>query len=124
MVSPPSKTTTPTPHTPGLSLVKTAVITKDTNDDGLADVGDEVTFGFHIANGGDVTLSGIAVDDQLVAPAGPEVSVTCPSTTLAPGADMDCTSSAYVVTQADVDAGSVDNSATASGTPPHGPRRS
>ena len=122
VVSPPSTTTTPTPNpAPGLSLVKSAAITDDANDDGKAGVGDEVTFTFHVENTGNVTLSGITVADQLVAPAGPAVSVTCPVTTLAPGAQMDCTSSAYVVTQADVDAGSVDNRATASGTPPTGP---
>lgn len=105
----------------GLTLLKTAAITKDANDDGLAGVGDEITFTFHVENSGTVAMTGVSVTDQLVAPAGPAVTVTCPSTSLAPGADMDCTSSAYVVTQADVDAGSVDNAATASGTPPTGP---
>ena len=119
VVTPPSTTTTPTPTpAPGLALVKTAAITDDANDDDKAGVGDEITFTFHVENTGNVTLTGITVADQLVAPAAPAVSVTCPGTTLAPGAEMDCTSSAYVVTQADVDAGSVDNSATASGTPP------
>ena len=102
-------------------MLKTAAISTDANHDGLAGVGDQVTFTFHIENTGNVTMTGISVDDQLVAPAGPAVSVTCPSTTLAPGADMDCTSSAYAVTQADVDAESVQNSATASGNRPQGP---
>ena len=121
VVTPPSTTTTETPSSPGLSLVKTAAITKDANTDGLAGVGDEVTFTFTIHNSGAVTLHDVSVDDQLVAPAGPAVTVTCPSTTVAPGADLVCTSSVYVVTQADVDAESVRNSATASGTPPTGP---
>ena len=106
---------TQTPVT-GLTLLKSASITKDTNNDGLAGVGDQITFTFHVQNTGNVTLTGVWVADQLVAPAGPSVAVTCPSSTLAPGAAMDCTSSVYVVTQADVDAGSIDNSATASGT--------
>ncbi|QGN58973.1 DUF11 domain-containing protein [Nostocoides sp. HKS02] len=121
VTTPPSTTTTPTPTTTGLSLTKSAVLTTDANNDGKAGVGDVITFSFVVQNAGDVTISGIAVADQLVAPAGPAVSVTCPGTTLAPAASMTCTSSPYTVTQADVDAGSVANSATASGTPPTGP---
>lgn len=119
VVTDPSETTTPTPpRTPGLSLVKSAEITKDANDDRLAGVGDEITFGFTIRNTGNVTLTNVSVKDELVAPAAPAVSVTCPSAALLPGATMVCTSSAYLVTQADVDKGSVANIATASGTPP------
>ena len=121
VVTPPSTTTTPTPTTPGLTLVKSAAITEDANGDDLAGVGDEITFTFTVHNAGQVTLHDVSVADQLVAPAGPAVTVTCPAGDLAPGADLVCTSSVYVVTQADVDAGSVRNSATASGTPPTGP---
>ena len=85
VVTPPSTTTTPTPTpAPGLTLVKTAVITDDANSDDKAGVGDEITFTFTMENTGNVTLSDVDVDDQLVAPAGPEVAVICPSTTLAP----------------------------------------
>ncbi len=120
VVSDPSDTTTPTPSAAVVGLVKTAALSLDRDGDGRAGVGDEITFGFTVTNTGAVTLHDVAVDDQLVAPAGPAVSVTCPGTTLAPGASMTCTSSRYVVTQADVDHGSVANSATASGTPPTG----
>src|SRR6478609_5178912 len=116
----PSTTVTPTPTGTGLTLVMSAWISTDANNDGKAGVGDKVTFSFTVKNTGDVTLTGLSIADQLVAPAGPAVSVTCPMTTLAPGATVVCTSSAYVVTQADVDSGAVKNSATATGTPPTG----
>ncbi len=48
-------------------------------------------------------------------------TVTCTPTTLAPGATSSCTAPAYVLTQADVNSGARNNSATASGTPPSGP---
>ena len=53
----------------------------------------------------------MAVNDSLI----PSADVSCPDSTLAPGASETCTAS-YTVTQADVDNGSVTNTATASGT--------
>ena len=47
-MTPPSTTTTDTPKpAPGLSLLKTAAISTDANHDGLAGVGDQITFTFH-----------------------------------------------------------------------------
>src|SRR5207342_3137902 len=57
---------------------------------------------------------GLAVTD---AKAG---SISCPTTTLAPGASTTCTSAAYVISQADVDAGFVTKTASAAGTAPGG----
>jgi uncharacterized repeat protein (TIGR01451 family) len=70
-----------------------------------------------VTNTGDVTLTGVTVSDPL-----PGLSaITCPaSSTLAPAASLTCTAT-YTTTQADADAGSVINTATASGTPPAGP---
>ena len=53
------------------------------------------------------------VDDPLVG------AVDCPVTTLAPTETTTCTAT-YTLTQADVDAGVVDNTATVTGTDPNG----
>ena len=56
-------------------------------------------------------------------PAGPALTLSCTPTlpaTLAPGAKITCTAD-YVITAADTQKGSIDNSVTATGTPPNGP---
>ncbi|MEZ5191696.1 MAG: hypothetical protein R2734_03705 [Nocardioides sp.] len=66
-----------------------------------------------MTNTGNTTLTGVTVNDPKVG------TVTCPVTTLAPGASTTCTAT-YTITQADVDAGQVVNTATTTGTPPAG----
>jgi uncharacterized repeat protein (TIGR01451 family)/LPXTG-motif cell wall-anchored protein len=112
VVSPPSDISIPAPTEPALSLVKSADV------DTAHDVGDKVVYSFLVTNTGNASQSDIQIDDQLVAPAGPALTVTCPPTTLEPGESLTCTSSEYTVTQADVDHGRIDNTATASGQPP------
>lgn len=113
--SEPSTTDTPTTAAgPSLGLVKSAHL-NDQNDNHVADVGETISYSFEVTNNGNVTISGITVDDDLVGP------VTCPDTTLAPGDSTTCTAdNDYTVTQDDVDTGTVHNSATASGTGPGG----
>ena len=68
---------------------------------------------FTLTNTGSTTLSTLTVSDPTAG------AVTCPVTTLAPGASTLCTADAkHVITQADVDAGEVSNTATAHGTDP------
>nr|WP_277352197.1 isopeptide-forming domain-containing fimbrial protein [Knoellia sp. DB2414S] len=105
--------TTPVTHVAALELVKAGVL-RDGDGDGLADVGETVDYEFTVTNTGTVTVSGLRVTDPKLG------DVTCPVTALAPGASATCTAGAYTVTQADVDAGSVQNNATASGTPAGG----
>jgi uncharacterized repeat protein (TIGR01451 family) len=98
---------------PALALVKTASTTT------VATAGDRITFSFALTNTGNLTLTDLQVDDTLVAPAGPALSVQCPVLALAAGAKTTCTA-AYTVTGADVDNGVINNSAVAMGTPPGG----
>ncbi|MGY0558655.1 DUF7507 domain-containing protein [Lysobacter sp. A421] len=104
--SPPSTTNTPIASTPSMTVVKSAAAPS-----GNA-VGDTIDYSFLVTNTGNVTIDALVInDDQLTTPA------VCPVTTLAPGAETTCTGS-YVLTQADVNAGEVVNTATATGTPP------
>lgn len=82
--------------------------------------GEQVTYSFTVTNTGNVTLSGLAINDVMAAPATPGnlSAITCPDTTLAPGAETTCTAT-YTVSQADLDAGNISNTATASGTTPN-----
>ena len=74
-------------------------------------VGETLSFRFDVRNTGNVTLTDpVTVNDPLISGAGG--SVTCPAGPLAPGALVSCTGS-YAVTQADIDAGGVTNTATA-----------
>lgn len=105
----------------GLTMAKSAALTTDADDDGLADVGDTITFSFDVANTGQAALGDLTIADALVSPAAPEVTVSCPETALAAAATVVCTSSGYVVTQADVDHGYVANAASARADPPSSP---
>ncbi|MEZ5093187.1 hypothetical protein [Nocardioides sp.] len=98
------------PATPAITLVKSGTL-----NGGSA--GDSIDYEFLVTNTGNVTLDGIVIDDAMF------TTVDCPVTTLAPGADTTCTAS-YTLTQADVDAGQVDNTATVTvptRTPPTSP---
>src|SRR5262249_36331009 len=98
---------------PAISLAKHATVI-DANHNGVVDVGDEVAWTFLVTNTGHLTLR-VAVHDPRAG------SISCPATTLAPGASTTCTADKrHVLTQADFDAGSVSNTAPATGTVPGG----
>ena len=97
----------------GLSLVKDAGTPNDVNNNGLTDAGDTIAYTFAVTNTGALPLSGIAVSDPKIG------AVTCPSSSLASGESEICTAdNLYTITNADVTAGAVGNTATASGVPP------
>ncbi len=100
--------TIPASQTAGLSVVK------GTSATSFSAVGSSLAFTFDVTNIGNVSLTGVTVTDPTA------TGVSCPSGSLAAGATMRCTGQ-HTVTQADLDAGSVINTASVTGTPPSGP---
>jgi hypothetical protein len=92
-------------------LVVEKTITSITPENGY-DVGDEITYQIVVTNKSNLTISDITVEDSLVA-------LDEEPFTLAPGESKTITYT-YTVTQEDVDAGSVTNTATATGKDPTG----
>ncbi|WP_344324557.1 DUF7507 domain-containing protein [Kitasatospora putterlickiae] len=113
-VSPPTEAIVPAPEKPAVALVKSS-------STGTLVAGERITYSFAVTNTGNVTLKNVKVDEVAFTGSGKVDPVVCPkeAASLAPGATVLCTA-AYTVTQADVDAGSVKNTATATGTPPKG----
>ncbi|RIJ59323.1 DUF11 domain-containing protein, partial [Clavibacter phaseoli] len=94
---------------PALALTKTGTLT-DSNGNGRADVGERIAYSFVASNAGNVSLYQVAVTDPRV------TGISPASTTLGLGASQTFTSTAYTVTQADVDAATpIVNTATVSG---------
>ncbi|WP_083397153.1 DUF11 domain-containing protein [Plantibacter sp. MMLR14_011] len=114
-VSPPSETTVAFPAAPAITVAKSATPTT------VANAGEDVTYSFLVTNTGNVTLSDVSVVEGQFTGTGELSQVVCPPAagSLAPAATVTCEAT-YTVTQADVDAGSVTNTATATGTPPNG----
>jgi uncharacterized repeat protein (TIGR01451 family) len=116
--------TEPIAPSPSLSISKSADPTTVTA------AGQSITYSFTLTNTGNVTLTSVGVTDNPVSPAG-SVNATCQSlsspsgtcsgttTTLQPGQSAVFTG-AYTVTQADIDHGSIADSATGTGTSPSG----
>ena len=111
VVSAPSSATITAIQSPAITVVKSA------SPSTFSVAGETINYSFDVTNSGNVTLTSVKVDDHGL----PGLSaITCPHTTLAAGASQTCTAT-YLTTAADVDAGSVTNTATAKGDPPTGP---
>ncbi|MEZ2416205.1 gliding motility-associated C-terminal domain-containing protein, partial [Muriicola sp. E247] len=89
----------------------------DENNDGYAQVGETISYTFTVTNVGTVPLGNITVTDPLV-----EV-IGGPLTILEPGqSDSTTFTATYTITQADIDAGSFQNTATVTAfIPDNGP---
>jgi large repetitive protein len=99
-------TVTTLPRQPALALTKALAAGSGPTFDA---VGQVLNYTFAVRNAGNVTITAaITIADPLIT--GP---VTCPAPPLAPGATITCTAS-YTVTQDDLDAGQIVNTATAS----------
>jgi uncharacterized repeat protein (TIGR01451 family) len=88
-------------------------ITKTASPQTYSRPGQTITYTYTVTNTGTVTLRNVTVTDSRFG------TITCPRRTLAPGASMTC-SRTHVTTQADVDAGKIANTGTATGHPPTG----
>ncbi|MBN9173713.1 MAG: DUF11 domain-containing protein, partial [Microbacterium sp.] len=108
-----STVTTPQEPVGRLTLVKTA----DTAYVNVA--GDAIAYTFAIRNAGNVTIHDVSADETAFSGSGGEPAISCPASTLTPGQQIECTAS-YTVTQADMNAGSIVNTARATGLDPTG----
>ncbi len=94
--------TIPTTQSPSLTLDKTI-----TSGDPYTTVGGTIAYSYLVTNTGNVTITDLAVTDDNV-----DAPPVCAVTTLAPTETTTCTA-VHTVTQADLDAGTVTNNATA-----------
>ncbi len=108
---------------PQLDLRKSIGLISDTNNNGVTDVGDTITYFFSVTNIGTVTITDVTVTDPLLNPSAPHL--VCDQnnvpgmSSMTPGAVETCAAD-YVLTQADVDAGRVENQAGTQGADPAG----
>ena len=98
-----------------IEIIKAGTFLNDGDADGVADVGETVTYTFTVENTGKVALTNVTVTDpKATVVGGPLASLAVG------GSDSGTFTASYIMTQADIDAGNVDNTATVTGTPPSG----
>ncbi len=100
-------TATDTVSLPGPAAAPAMTVDKATTTATFATVGQVVPYTIRLTNTGNVTWPAAPTVTDPLAP------VSCPAGTIAPGAAVICTAS-YTVTQADIDRGSIVNTASAS----------
>jgi len=101
---------------PGLNLSKSGTWNDTNPANGVANVGETISYTLTVENTGNVPLPNVSVTDPLITGAPNNGTITCPGgnpiPNLAVGATVVCTAS-YSITQADIDFGAVLNTATA-----------
>ena len=90
---------------PAISIKKTASASS------LDTVGATVSYSFLVTNTGNITITSFTISD----PHAGLSAISCPVSSLAPGAFTTCTAT-YTDTQADMDAGKINNTATVNGS--------
>ena len=101
------------PQNAKIALVKSGTF-NDTNTDGYAQVGETISYAFAVKNTGNVTLTNIVLTDPIVTVTGGPIS------SLAVGAtDTTTFTASYTLTQTDIDAGKVTNSALVTAKDPN-----
>ena len=78
-----------TPAEAGISVVKSLASIADTNNDSVTNAGDTITYSFAVTNVGGLVLNPVSVSDTKI------VTVTCSATTLAVGANTNCSGKLY-----------------------------
>jgi large repetitive protein len=106
--SPPKSVTVNANQNPVLTVTKSV-------SPALAGVlGQSLTYTIKVKNDGNVTASNIAITDLLIP------SLSCTIASLAPTASDNTCTGTYIVKQSDIDAGHINNTASATGTAPLG----
>ena len=100
---------------PSIKLIKSIASITDNAPTGRG-VGDVINYTFTVTNTGNVTLTGVSLTDAKLSLS----SVAVSPATLLPGGTGTATAT-YAITQADVNAGGIENTATVTGTPPNLP---
>ena len=108
-------TSTVVPQHPELELFKYGHF-NDENGNGLADIGETISYTFTVTNIGNVTLTDVTIDDPL-----PGIVISGTPIILLPGESDNTTFTAvYTLTKYDIDNGKVINSAVVTGMDPQG----
>ncbi len=124
----PTRTQFPDLRNPQIELVKTSVYS-DENGDGVYNVGDKITYTFVVKNTGNTTVTGIKVTDAKLGLTGTQALGLTPTelrakrldeTDYVEGETKGTATYTYVLTQDDIDAGKVENTAVANGKGPKG----
>ncbi len=107
---------------PVIAIVKTGVFV-DGDQDQCSDPGEAIDYTFTVTNEGNVSLSNITVTDPLLEAPNPVVPIVFVSGDTDNDGELDVTetwvyTASYAITQIDIDAGQVENQATATGTAP------